>query len=34
MTMDSVTLSNVFLAVIALTNLVILAILYQKSRNQ
>jgi hypothetical protein len=34
MTMDSVTLSNIFLAVIALTNLVILAILYQKTRNQ
>jgi high-affinity nickel permease len=34
MTFDSTTVSNIFLACIALTNLVILAILYQLSRKK
>ena len=34
MTFDSTTVSNIFLACIALTNLVILAILYQLTRKQ
>jgi high-affinity nickel permease len=34
MTFDSTAVSNIFLACIALTNLVILAILYQFSRKQ
>jgi len=34
MTFDSTTVSNTFLACIALTNLVILAILYQFSKKQ
>jgi len=34
MTFDSGAVSNIFLACIALTNLVILAILYQFSRKQ
>jgi hypothetical protein len=34
MTFDSVTLSNVFLACIALVNLVIMALLYQISKKK
>lgn len=34
MSFDSATLTNIFLACIALVNLVILAILYQMSRNK
>ena len=34
MTLDSVTLSNVFLACIALVNLVILALLYQLTKKK
>lgn len=34
MTFDSTAVSNIFLACIALTNLVILAILYQLSRKK